>query len=435
MTIDISPNRPTRQQWVIYALLFLLFIFLVPKVGCESDMVYWRDWAGYIHQHGLGNAYQEPSNNYPPLFHYVLFLFGKIAGSPQKIDYNIYYLKLFVLPFDFGGAILAAWFFAPGDRNQRFMASLLLLANVAFLYNTLIWTQVDALFSALVFSAFVLALRHRPVMSVLCFVLAFNAKTQAIIFLPPLLLLWALLWWRTPRTLLLGLLGAAVVQSILLIPFMWAGDHNDLGRVLGVMLHGVDFYPYITMNAHNWWQFMFKDTYVSDAPLFAGLSYKQWGLLTFMIASAVVLSPMALAAWRKFRHDKVFGLADAAPLLLSFGLLPLVFTYFNTQMHERYWHPSLLYLASYGFLTGRHFLYGSFSLAYLLNLEAVLHSMGLKNYGVFLFSGTLGAILFTIVLVASITELYRCLKNHPDWPLLPLSGRQPTVARGVALNH
>ena len=400
----------------IYAMLFVLLVFLTPKAGYAGDVIYWQQWGSYMLEHGLGRVYDLPDNNYPPLFHYILFLFGKITGSVEKLVFYRHFIKLFILPFDFAGALLAAWYFAPGDRNQRFTASLLLLGNLAFVYNTVVWEQVDALFSCLVFGAVVLALRQRSGGSIVCYVLALNVKTQAVIFLPPLLLLWAPLWWQRPRALLAGVSSAALVQLAVLLPFILAGGFQSLSRIGHVVIHGVDFYPYASMNAHNWWDFWVANAWKTpDTLRFAGLTYKQWGLLSFCLASAAVLLPLAGAVWGKLRRGQHFDPADYAPLLLTLGLLPIVFTYFNTQMHERYWHPALLFLAGYAFLTRRYFLYGLFSLAYLLNLESQMHYLGLKKYGVAVFGASVGAPLFTIVLVVGVVQLYRLVARTPGW--------------------
>lgn len=406
---------PTRQHWSIYALLFALLVFLTPRSGAYFDLDYWERWAVYIFRHGLGNTYLYDDNNYPPLYQYLLWVYAKVTGSEAKLSHYRSFLKVLVLPFDFAGAILAVRVFGRGDANQRFLASLLLLLNVGYVYNTVVWVQTDALFSFFVFWAVVLALRERVAASVVAYVLAFSAKTQAIIFLPPLLLLWGLLWWRAPRTLLTSVGASAVVLLLVLAPFIWGGAQNTLPRIWYVVTHGADFYPYVTMNAYNWWTFWRWEAYTPDTLHYGALTYKQWGLLGFLTASGVLLLPAAVAAWRRLRLRAAFSPADAAPLLLTFGLVPIAFAYFNTQMHERYWHPAFLFLASYGLLTGRHALFGIFSVAYFLNLESVLHSLNLIKYGTALFSPALVGSLFSLILLVGTGLLYRAARDLPGW--------------------
>ena len=192
---------PARLHWLLYALLFSLLVLLTPATGHRFDVQFWEMWATHMGAYGLGNAYTLANNNYNPLYQYVLYGYAKLAGSPQAITTYIHCLKAVTLLFDFGGAVLAVRYFGWGDGNQRFILSLLLLLNVGYLYNTVAWEQVDAIVSTLAFGSVVLALRQRPAASFVGFVLAINMKSQGIIFLPPLLLLWAPQWWQAPRRL------------------------------------------------------------------------------------------------------------------------------------------------------------------------------------------------------------------------------------------
>jgi Gpi18-like mannosyltransferase len=397
-----------RKYAALYVLLFCSLLLLVVNTREHGDVDYWRNWAGYIAEHGLGNAYQNEVNNYNPLFHYVLQGYVWVLKRPEKIQYYIHFLPSFTLLFDFAGAILAAFYFARGNYTQRFLASLLLLFNGAYLYNTLGWEQVDAIFTCFVFVATLLALRQHVVASMVCFVLAVNFKSQSVIFLPPLLLLWVPLWRQSVRALGLGLGMAVGLQVAILAPFIWGGNQNDIGRVLDVAANSVDFYPYVSMNAYNFWALLGfpMGMEVSDTIEFSGLSYKRWGLLLFCLSSAVVLLPLLLAAVPHLRARRTFGPADNAVVLLTMALIPVVFCYFNTQMHERYWHPCLLFLAAYGFVVRRYWLYVVASVAYFLNMEAVTKRLQLLKYGMVLFDPRFGAVLFTTVLVGGLVQLY-----------------------------
>ncbi len=413
------PLYPTRLHWLLYALLFGLLLLLTPAAGHRFDVQFWENWAKHMGAYGLGNAYTLPHNNYNPLYQYVLFGYAKLAGSPQAITTYIHCLKAVTLLFDFGGAVLAVRYFGWGDGNQRFLLSLLFLLNVGYLYNTLVWEQVDAIVSTLAFVAVVQALRQRSVSSFGWLVLALNMKTQAIILLPPLLLLWAPQWWLAPQRLAKAVGLGAVVQGVLLIPFIRSGT---LPLLVGVVRDAVDYYPRASMNCYNMWVLLFSDFLVLDSHLYAGVSLKAWGLLSFCSASALILLPLGLAALHKLRTRTVFGPAEYSLVLLSLGLVPLAFCFFNTQMHERYWHPALLLLGAHALLTRRYALFGVFSLAYYLNLEAVLHYLGtFSHYPTIIFRPKLVATLFGGVLLGGIWQLYRLAKPYATWQLL----RQP----------
>jgi Gpi18-like mannosyltransferase len=424
----MSPFYPARLHWLLYALLFGLLLLLTPAAGHKFDVQFWANWSAYLGTHGVGNAYKLAHNNYNPLYQYILYGYAKLAGSPQAITTYIHCLKAVTLLFDFGGAILAVRYFGWGDGNQRFILSLLFLLNVGYLYNTVVWEQVDAIASTLAFLAVVQALRQRPASSFVWLVLALNMKSQAIIFLPPLLVLWVPQWGLAPRRLGQAVGLGAAVQLLLLLPFIRSGT---LPLLVAVVRDAVDHYPIATLNCYNLWVFIFSDFLVSDAQVYAGLTCKAWGLLGFCTASAIVLLPLALAALHKLRMRTTFDAADASLVLLSLGLIPLAFCFFNTQMHERYWHPALLLLGAHAVLTRRYVLFGVCSLAYYLNVEALLHYLGdFSRYPTLLFRPKLVATLFGGVLLGGIWQLYRVNKPWVAWQQLrrPLPAPPPIPA-------
>ena len=421
-------NYPARAHWLLYSLLFTTLVLLTPHVGNNGDVNCWVTWAAYMRNHGLTRGYEAYGNNYTPLYQYVLFAYGKLMHDIEHVHSYRHLLKIFTLLFDFGGAILAVRMFGWGDGNQRFMLSLLFLLNIGYLYNTVVWEQVDAILGTLAFVAVVQALRQRTVSSMVVFVLAINMKSQGIIFLPPLGLLWLTQWWQAPRRLSQGLLLGAAVQLLLLAPYIVAGK---LPVVLKVVTDAVDYFPYVGMNCFNMWAWFLPPYGTSDALVVAGLTYKQWGLLGFLLASAIVLLPLALTTLYKLRSRSTFGPADYGQVLLSLALVSLVFCFFNTQMHERYWHPALLLLGSYAILTRRYVLFCLFSAAYFLNLEYVL-MMQLPpdtKHTTVPFRPDVLATIFATVLVGSVWQLYRATDLRTIWQLV----RQPNPAADIAI--
>ncbi|MGI4734277.1 MAG: hypothetical protein ACRYG7_03770 [Janthinobacterium lividum] len=405
----------TRRQAAYYLLLFGLLLSVVPRAGLPDDVGFWVRWATYIFDNGLGNVYEVADNNYNPLYHYILWAYGKLAGSTQKIAYYQHALKGFTLLFDFAGALWAASLVP--DRRRRFGLALLLLLNFGYLYDTLIWEQVDAIYTCLAFGAVVLALRQRPALSSACYVLALSAKTQAIIFLPPLLLLWGPLWWARPRWAGWAWGAGALTFLLIVAPFVWGGHQNFLPRIININLHTVDFAPKASMHCYNMWYLFLRSTDPYETPddlSYLGLTYKYWGLLLFMLASAAALLPLLLVAVKCLGRRASLGSpaqAPAALVLLSCGLLPLLFSFFNTQMHERYWHASVLFLAAYGFVSRDYLPYVLVSVAYFLNLEALLHFLGLQNYDDWFFQPAYIAGLFALAILVGFFRLYR----RPEW--------------------
>ncbi|MGI4869724.1 MAG: hypothetical protein ACRYFX_00950 [Janthinobacterium lividum] len=394
-----------RQQRFYAALLFCLLLALVPRAGLAGDVAFWVRWATYSFEHGLGNVYQVPDNVYNPVFHYLLWALGQLLGSAARIRQHIYWVKALVLVFDFAGAFWAASLVP--ERSRRFGLALLLLLNIGYLYNTLIWVQVDAIYTCFAFGAVVLAVQQRPALSAVGFVLALGTKTQALMFLPPLLLLWLPQWYHQPRQLLrAGLAGAGAVL-LLLAPFIWGGQQNALPRILEFNVQAVGLFPVLTMNAYNAWYLFTRLDWpagVPDTRPLAGLTYHAWGRIGFFVAAALALAPLLAAAWQALRvRSNSPGLAL---VLLSAAMVPLLFTFFNTRMHERYWHAAVLFLAAYGFVRRDYLPYVLVSVAYFLQLEAVLRYLNL-DYQLLLLRPRFIAGLFALLILLVFHRLYQ----------------------------
>ena len=413
-------NFSLRRQAAYAFLLFLLLVLLAPRAGHVGDAEFWVRWASYIFEHGLGNVYQLQDNTYNPFYHYVLWLFGVLMGSTAKINYYHYLIKGLVLIFDFAGAFWAASLVP--ERERRSGLALLLLFNIGYLYNTLIWGQIDAIYTFFAFGAVVLAVQQRATASMVCYLLALMTKTQAIMFLPPLLLLWAPLWWQRPWYLVRAVGATALVGLLVLAPFMWWSWENYAPRILDFNFHVINIFPIVTVNAFNVWYLLIpstESTFVGDALPFAGLTYHLWGLLLFCAAAVLALLPLLLEVVARLRVRFAGGLAGPVPnmalAMLSVGLVPLAFAFFNTQMHERYWHATLLFMAAYGFLRRDYSVFALVSVAYFLNLEAVLKYLQLLNYEVLIFRPQFVASLFGLALGLALFKLYRLAAWRENW--------------------
>lgn len=407
-------------------MLFGMMLVLVPRAGYDGDMDYWVRWATYILEHGLGNVYQVPDNNYNPLYHYILWAYAHLAGTPEKLKYYSHFLKAFTLVFDFAGAFWAASL-VPG-RERRFGLALLLLFNIAYLYDTLLWIQVDSIYTYFAFGATVLAMQRRPVASVLCYVLALATKTQAIIFLPPLLLLWGVQWWQRPQRLAQGVVAGLALATLVLAPFIWWSWENYLPHIIEINIKAASMYPRLSMNAFNLW-YLLTDypapSMVWDKTPFAGATFRAWGLLLFCSTSAVALLPLLVAAWQALRGRA--GSPSPGLVLLSAGIVPLLFTFFNTQMHERYWHPALLFLAAYGFVRRDYLPFALMSVAYFLHLERALQYLQLLDYELFIFRPRFIASLFGLLIGVVLWKIYRLAPWRPGLASPVPTGVAPVV--------
>lgn len=370
--------------------IYLLLVFILPISGHGWDNFCWVKWTQIIHHGGIVEAYAPGSPvNYLPLYLYVLKVYGWLVGT-DNIPQYVHCLKAFTLLFDIGSVILLCRMLKPADRQLKFLV--IGLANIAYLYNTLVWNQVDSILTFLIFTSFLAAWNKRMVLSTFLFVLAINFKLQALFFLPVI----AYLWLRQNHAKLLLKMFAVmlVTELVILAPFLLNGN---VRQIVKVATSSVGYFSRISMNGFNFWHLVISDDPMKmrdNLPFILGISYKAIGLVLFFAFSAIVCVPMYLRLLKKAPEE-----LDLRKLILACALLGYFFFYWNTQMHERYIHPVLIFSTTLAFLYGHWLQWILTSLAYLLSLESVLQYLHLYNYNTLIFHPKFIASLYAIAML------------------------------------
>src|SRR5262245_60951109 len=219
----VSAPIGSREPYLVLLLAFVTFLALLPRDG-HGDLRSWGVWAAHLQQFPVAEIYGDRQwvANYPPLWLYVLALFGRMFPSPGAAEANVHLLKIVPLTFDIlSVALVMRFLFRHGVPPQR---AYFILFNVAFLYNTLVWGQVDSIHTFFVLASLLAVLEHRPVRSILCLVLAANVKLQTITFVPFLALLNARELLRASRHMVgVVVASAAALQIAIVMPFVVAG--------------------------------------------------------------------------------------------------------------------------------------------------------------------------------------------------------------------
>lgn len=353
-------------------LLFFVLLLLLTPGYFHGDVSYWIRWAQYADDHGVSKIYQSGAN-YPPVYLYILTAYASFFDNFQDSLKEISRLKWITLIFDFLPVFIM--FFAGMRESMRKNLHWFLLFNYAYLCNTLIWGQVDAIHTSLCLLSLVLAIRY-PVAAMAVFVVALNSKVQSIIFLPLL----GILYWphlQKPRTIIKIVAVAIVTELIIVFPFIVAGE---IDRYFQVYMGSVTTFPVVSMNAYNFWYLLLPGNLrkVPDLTQFLLFSYREWGLLLFFISSALILSPLFLRV-RKFKMSYLTDDKGQSLLFLCAGLLTVSFFFFNTQMHERYSHPAIIFFFFYALKSRNYMPYIAISAAYLLSLEKLLEFFNISH--------------------------------------------------------
>jgi len=126
----------------------------------------------------------------------------------------------------------------------------------------------------------------------------------------------------------------------------------------------------------------------------------------FFIFSFIALLPLLFQSIKNRIQSDYDRDTFTALVLLSAFLCVLGFFFFNTQMHERYSHPAMLLAFLYGVLRRDYWLFGLTTLAYFLNMEAVLQFFSL-DYSAFYFQKMFVASLFLLTIVLGLYKLYK----------------------------
>jgi Gpi18-like mannosyltransferase len=397
----------------IILFLFLFIIILLPALPGQSwDRFCWTNWVVYIYHNGLTNVYGS-GTDYLPAYHYILWLYSKIQGNENDIRMNIAYLRAFTLVFDFVGL----WYvYLWTDKKTPYITILLFsILNIAYSYNTVIWGQVDGIFSALMFISLYYAWCNKMLLSTLLLLLAINFKLQAIFILP----IWGLLYIsnliNTPdwKKIVYPLSAAFVLQVIIVIPFTMG--HYGLSDIVSVVKGSVGKHPFITIGAANFWLYIIPD-YLANTndqqKWIAGLSYNSAGLIMFLFTSLLVLLPLITEVFKKAnRAANRRVVLDRQIVLLSAALIYIIFFYFNTEMHERYSHPAFIFITAYAFFTKDFIAYILFSVTYFLNLERALGYLHI-NHNTLIFDFRFIAVMYAVTIIYLSFKLYKSWKRY-----------------------
>lgn len=389
-------------------IIFSFITAMLPELpGLEYDIRNcWEAWALHIHHNGLRNAYGS-TTDYMPIYQYILWGYSKIMGSDAAISSHLYYVRCVILLFDFWGLwYVYKWM---DKKLAYFVVATIGILNISYVYDTIIWGQIDGGLATLIFIAVYYAWKKNNILSGLFILLAFNYKIQTIIILP----VWGMLFLdnalssKSWKAIVAPLMVMAAAQLALLIPFMM-GQYG-VGHIVYLIVHSFSKYEAISIKAPNIWHWLAKGNllYATDTrPWIGNITYKQAGLAMFFMAALLALLPMLLILYKRWRKP---GSATFSREMvwISGALVYLVFYFFNTEIHERYCHPAFIFLTAYAMYTGRYFVYILFSITYFLTLECSMQHLKLSNYEVLIFDMRFLACLHAITMIYLGRALYK----------------------------
>ncbi len=410
-------QQDIKSSRVEILLLFMLYLFILPRAYMEYDMGFWREWALIIHRQGLSNAYNS-SINYFPLYVYGLYFYDLLQGTETSIISHINSIKMLFVFFDFLPLFVLCGF------RQRILSfkipHLYLLLNIAYVFNSMVWGQLDSIYTNLSFLAIVTGFLY-PVLSVTLYTLALYTKPQAIEFIPVLALVW-LYSCKHIKTIVAAVAASAAIQLLLLSPFLFNGGVSKLAYHA---VHSVGLYNKLSICAFNMWYIIEpKNPYfINDRDTFFLLSYQATGLLLFTAATFFVWWPLAKKIWQIRQAALQVSAVLWQQLFLGTGLICLYFFYFNSQMHERYANPIIIFFFFYGATSKNYKLYVLASIPYFLSLDKCFPDyLPIVHYKL-IFASRIIAIWYTATLIYGSYLYFQFLKKPAASDFASATGR------------
>ncbi|MCU0350807.1 MAG: hypothetical protein MUF43_08255 [Flavobacterium sp.] len=213
---------------IICILAWIVASIYAPVVyNHTGDLAHFIRWAQGMKETGVFSIYKH-GTDYPPVFQFVLGLFSISQNSNESIAANINDLKAYFLFFDVLAVIYSLIEFRRYNISEKwqwiFMASTLL--NPAFWYNSLIWGQVDSLYTFMLVAAFWAALEKNIIKLIVFSVLALNSKIYAFIFFPVFFIMVMDVLWASfsIKNLIKWILASVITQLIIVFPFITIGE-------------------------------------------------------------------------------------------------------------------------------------------------------------------------------------------------------------------
>lgn len=361
---------------VSFAAFLVRLVIAAVNQGFPTDIACFYSWANMAYENGPGSFYTSGAfTDYPPGYVCVLYVLGFLI-SVFKADYlsaaSLLILKLPAIVCDMAtGLMIYKMVRERQSESNAVTVSALYLLNPAVILNSCVWGQVDAVMCFFVVLMCGLLMKKRMIPSYIAYAVGVLLKPQMLIFTP--VLIYGILenvilhdfsiqrFWKN----LLG--GLAVISGMIVvcIPF---GLENIISLYTGTL----GSYPYVTVNAYNFWALLGKN-WASQEDRLLFMSYQGWGMLNILLT--VILSAVFFFRTKK-KESRYF--TTAALLIISVFL-------FSVRMHERYLFPAMaLLLLAYAVRPLKGFLaaYAGVTLTQLYNTADVLFSYSKEGYTV-----------------------------------------------------
>lgn len=337
---------------LLYLLLLGLLIRLIfiPNSGFIADIAFWKSWSLAANDNGIVWTAHNTNINYPPGFIYILLWMGKtysFFADPHIFNEfwdagNLLFLTIAKIPAILSDLAIATLIYFvtkkitiyEKHKNNSYLPlflSGLFLLNPIVILDSAIWGQVESFGMLFTILTVILILRDKPALATFIFMIGALMKLQNIIYIP---LIYLFIFRYHGFEALIKSIGASLLAfTITVFPFLQV---NDIERVLRLLTVNNDYFPWLSLHAHNpWWIVSGGQMISSDKILVLGIANaKQIGLILF---SSIYLL-LIILLWKK---------PTPKNFIISLSIGVFAFFLFTTQSHERYSYPAPIWLLLY----------------------------------------------------------------------------------------
>ncbi len=353
-----------------YILAFFIRLLLIPNPGFEADVAFWKSWGLAVLDFGIVKGLAVTNFNYPTPFGYFLALMPaayRVFLNPHNFNQywqntNLLFLIVSKLPAifaDFGIAGILLWIgknakkigFPDLPLSFYSLLALTYLLNPVSVMDSAWWGQVDSLGVIVFVGAFLLVVTKKPFLAGMVYMIAMLTKLQNMIYGPIFFLfIWQYLGWNGFVKSLAGSLATFVGLNI---EFILSGNS---WRIIESLTGNYDYFPWLSLNAFNLWWIASgaRGMQFSDKLLSVGLANaKTVGL--YLFSAGYILAALILKPFVSLTNKKDDGPTIIYQFLTALVIANASFFLFQTESHDRYAFPLIVFTLLWGaFWIRRH---------------------------------------------------------------------------------
>ena len=310
-----------QKRLILIALLLLALVLRVAYWQIEfPDFIYFLDpWLNELRVRGpsiIGTQFAYA--NYHPPYLYIIWFFSLFVPD------NISVIKLVGLLGDIAlaGAVYGiVRQILPQRPLRATIGAVLVLCLPTVLFNSAVWGQCDAIYSAFLLYAVLMVLKKKLQWAWIMFAVVVSFKTQGLFLLP--FMGFVTFYHRQWRTVLYGVVAGAMLLGM---PIVFGVPAEGL---IGYYMK--DFQPMWGVLRLSWW----CPNLMSWLP---NEQYGAWRAVGLVLFGGLLLMA-CYAGWRRFALSR-----DSVALVALAALSCMAATFVLPQVHGRYYFPAEILL-------------------------------------------------------------------------------------------